>query len=605
MNEKDFIKQYFEEHKIVKNKKIIYNESELIIASIFLFLVYMLIKSFSKSNSQRIESRINNNPEIPRKIMDNLEEIKSIIINDIKGVDLKYIFKIIDSINDNLEKIEKTRNKKELIETITDQLMDLLENITKLYFKQEEYKKNNLFKKIKDLLIPFGLVDVFNKLIELEIKKNNNTIINDKREPVKITPQDIKDIIKPVERQQDDQFDEDEDDDFDLEKELEKYDDENFDNDSEDQDEDEDREEEDSTNKTIDEIKKELLNKKNKLLSNIKNLEIKNILSYIFYNFNKFSEEDVYELYNLSKIDSDDFIEEFPQSNIYDKADELFKSELVPIGDYKKLLNYFDSMQIDMVDYNDNFFSIRIFADSYKFGTIRPVKMHDLILNPKIKYYYMLFSSENNNFFIAIKKDQQEDYEIIDKKIIFFIEQKENFFNANNITICQGKWSFIEEENRLILSKIQFKDDFEPLTKETLINRTFIAKREKSLIKEIINPNSISISEIITYYYCIKINNEIFIKEIEGDFISFLRSHHNEFWYKLNDTIHIFRFNEAPDIKEIMSRDLTINKTHSFLNKINKEGKISNKNFYKVKNSAIEDKDIIKINTRVANWISL
>ena len=98
MKEKDLIKLYFENY-YPNNKKYVYKEDFGIGSIIFLFLLLLMITTFSKSNSNQISKKINNDPEIPKEIIKNLEIIKNILIKDNPNKNLDDIMNLLDNLN--------------------------------------------------------------------------------------------------------------------------------------------------------------------------------------------------------------------------------------------------------------------------------------------------------------------------------------------------------------------------------------------------------------------------------------------------------------------------------------------------------------------------
>jgi hypothetical protein len=258
MKEKDLIKSYFENY-YPNNKKYVYKEDFGIGSVIFLFLLFLMIKAFSRSNSNEISKKIDNNPSIPVKIIKNLENIKDILIKDNPNKDLKEILILIEKLDDNLNLLSSTSNRNKVIQDITDQIIRFLELVTEMYSNQTPDKKDRLFNELNKILSIFGLSEMFKKLLEVannkgQIKADNNG------EVVNLSPDDLKNLVLEDDEddiQQDDEDDEDEVLNFDeigLEEEEEE----------------EEQEEDDETlrikkileNKDIDEIKKFITDKK-------------------------------------------------------------------------------------------------------------------------------------------------------------------------------------------------------------------------------------------------------------------------------------------------------------------------------------------------------
>ena len=630
MKEKDFIKYYFENHYYQKNKYV-YNEEWYIWGSIFLFLLYLIISSFSSSNSEKIVNTISKDPEAPKKIIRNLQEIKKIILNDFKNQkEVKDIFNLIDDIDDNLVRFNIEEEKKKLIKEVTDQMIFLIQKITILYADQSVEKKNNLFNEIKKILTYFGLVDLFLKLLEQENKKNNGIPKDNSDEVIKLKKEDFAEFTKdiPIPEEEDisklksdfnrslgiEEDEEESEEELTIEPETD-LNDEQFDDDDDENedlsitsDETEDRKKEILANKSLDQIKKEILSRRD-ILEYFKNNQTKEIYSYMLDNIDLFEKDEIEELYvNLIIYEPEDFYETFYSADIFLNAQGKYADYLVnlpPVGDFDKLLQYLKKKDIEVKEFPKKFW-IRIDVDSYRTGRISPIKVDQSLTG--LNYYLLMFYQDDNKFAIALKKEQKNDYKLLLRDFIFYINESKTDDYLEYEEICFGTWNFnSNKENKITLVAKSFSPGFEEIDIDTQQYKTFIGKREPNFIRELKNKNP-QYDEQYEYYYCIKNDEDIYIKLIEGNFLSFLRSVDNKNYLHYN--VHGMKIKldltkESTELKKLISIDAYRSKIQNFLNEASKNKKnLKDDNFIKVKKFTIAS-NAIRIDTTIPNWNNL
>ena len=343
MKEKDLIKSYFENY-YPNNKKYVYNEEfGLVVGLITIFLITLMIKAFSRSNATQVSQRIEQNPEIPKKIIKNLDNLKDILIKDNPNKDLKQILILIEETDQNLNLLSSTLNRDKIVQQITDQLIKFLELVTELYSNQTPDKKNRLFAELNKILNVFGLSELFKKLLEQankkgEIKKDNSN------ETVTLTTADLENLEIEDEDEESPTLDDEPEtmslDDIDVEEdEEEELDEEDIENKKK------------LENKTIDEIKEFIVSKKS-FVNKSGYALIKEPYEYIINNFNQYSNEEIKELYLLlinNEDDLNEFSDKFDSTDIYGKtADKIeqMKDLEATLTDYDKLFNYLKSKKI-------------------------------------------------------------------------------------------------------------------------------------------------------------------------------------------------------------------------------------------------------------------
>ena len=597
MKEKDLIKSYFENY-YPNNKKYVYNEEFGIGSVIFLFLLYLMIKAFSRSNASQIVDRIEQNPEIPKKIIKNLENIKDLLIKDNPNQDLKQILLLIEEIDQNLTLLSSSTNKDKIVQQITDQLIKFLELTLELYSNQTPDKKNRLFNELNNVLNIFGLSELFKRLLEQankkgEIKKDNSN------ETVTLTADDLKNLEIEDEEEENETIDD--------EPETISLDDIEIEEDEEDQEDEQDLENKRKLeNKSIDEIKKFIIDKKS-FVDKSGYIAIKEPYQYIINNFDQYSNEEIKELYLVllnNEDDLEEFSDQFDSSDIYQKtADKIeqIKDLEATLTDYDKLLNYLKSKKIYLEEYKHNRqFLIKIDSEQYKFGKIIPLKN-----NSNDKCYYLIFHEENNKFDIHIDPNDIDNYRLYDT---FFRLLFENVNILNLKKICEGNWKFPPEDQKINFSVTKYYPGFEKTDIESTIlnSKTFIAKQFRTSIKEQKTTNPL---EETLYYYCIKIDDSnIYVIEIRGDFLRFLKEINAKklFKYKTyNNQTKTFNFSDNQNILDLISIDCNTDKVHQFLQKISSgEKKIDfDENLFKKVNPYFIniEKGLITIKTS-GNW---
>jgi hypothetical protein len=562
MKEKDLIKLYFENY-YPNNKKYVYKEDFGIGSVIFLFILFLMIKTFSKSNSNEISKKIDNNPSIPVKIIKNLENIKDILIKDNPNKDLKEILILIEKLDDNLNLLSSTSNRNKVIQDITDQIIRFLELVTEMYFNQTPDKKDRLFNELNKILSIFGLSEMFKKL--LEVANNKGEIKADTGEVVSLSQDDLKNLVLEDDEIEEEQNEDDEDDVI------------NFDEIGlEDEEDEEEQEEDDETvrikkileNKDIDEIKKFITDKKD-FINTSSYVDIKESFEYIINNFKEYSNEELKQLY-IILYDNDkinDFSEAFGDSDIYQKtADKIeqIKDLQATLTDYDKLLNYLKTKNIYIEEYKHNRqFIIKINLEQYKFGKIIPLKSSDLS-----KSYFLMFHEENNKFDIYTDPQDIDNYRLYDTFFRFLFE---NINILNLKKACEGNWKFTSEDQKINFSVTKYYPGFEKTNIESVIinSKTFISKQFRTAIKEQKPTNPL---EDNLYYYCIKVDDSnLFVTEIKGDFLRFLKELFAKKFFKYktyNNQVKIYNFTDNQNLSDLISIDCNTDKNHQFLQKI-------------------------------------
>lgn len=580
MKDKEIIKSYFENY-YPNNNKYIYNEDWGIGAIIFLFLVFLMTKTFSSEKTPEIISKkIDDDPYIPEKIIKNLENIKRILIQHNPGQDLKEVLDLLDYIDDNLNELKRNPdNSKNLISSINDQLVKFLQYILKLYSKQDPNKKNILFIELNKILTLFGLSDIFRTL--LKTANDNNQITKDNStEKVRVTSFDDLDLgsEEETEESSESEDDEEDDDEITLNDTLKDFDvDDVF------------------KDMTLDQIKKEIINKKQSINSNKKiNKDIIKIFNYIISNFNKYNENDIKYLYMILKEEEE--LDSFENSDIFTKTTDFIEQEeyeKINKSDYEKLLNKLKEDDFFVHEYKQ-FFWIKIDVNKYKIKKIKPLKKDDL----SDDFYYMSFTT-SNEFEIKIKEKDKDKYRLYSVGQIFSFIMNENnnsdkeFLDA--LVIFQGQWEYDDDENNVKIKKIKkhpSNDLSEQDVEESITSsKTFIGKMVGSNIRKLkYNPSSIGKND--QYYYCIKNGNDFFIREIDHDFSLSIKEIYEKkyFKYSTKSLNSIYRFNDKDDLKDLIFIDTQTEKNHAFLNKIKP-----------IKNNKLNFEDVIfqKINPNV------
>lgn len=521
MKDKDLIKSYFENY-YPDNKKYVYNEDAGITALIFIFLLFLMIKAFSNKNVPVITRQIENNPKIPDQIIKNLENIKKIIIEHNPGKDLKFILTLLDEIDDNLILLKNKSNIEKTVEIINNQLIKFLQYVTELYEIQNSDKKNILFYELNKVLQFFGLSDIFEKL--LKVANDKKEIKTDDNKTIVLSQKDIDGLLTDEEREDikkiksDEEEEEEEEEDL-LDSEYEEDDD--FE-DSYDPEEEENKKilhEKDQSN-----IKLYIISKKHFVDTSSHKEEIVSVFNYIIDNINQFNLSDLKKLYLLLYKSENirDFEENFHRTDIFDiakdKLDEL-NSKYKNMSDYERLLNLLKNKKYFIEEYpNKKFFLIKIDSDDYKFGKIIPLSSSD-----KSDFYCLIFYEENQKFEINIKKEDEEKYKIYDPELKLLIENRIDILSLSKV--CEGNWNFTEGFKSIKFDISEYTRGYS-LTKYNDItrnNQTFIAKGLENLAQEQ-RIDTITIRDS-KYYYCIKPEEEgiLFMIEIKGDFISFLK----------------------------------------------------------------------------------
>ena len=598
MKEKDLIKSYFENY-YPNNKKYVYNEEfGLVVGLIAIFLITLMIKAFSRSNATQVSQRIEQNPEIPKKIIKNLDNLKDLLIKDNPNKDLKQILILIEETDQNLNLLSSTLNRDKIVQQITDQLIKFLELVTELYSNQTPDKKNRLFAELNKILNVFGLSELFKKLLEQankkgEIKKDNSNEI------VTLTVADLENLEIEDEEEESPTLDDETEtmslDEIDVEEdEEEELDEEDIENKKK------------LENKTIDEIKEFIVSKKS-FVNKSGYALIKEPYEYIINNFNQYSNEEIKELYLLlinNEDDLNEFSDKFDSTDIYGKtADKIeqMKDLEATLTDYDKLFNYLKSKKVYLEEYKHNRqFLIKINSDQYKFGKIIPLKKESTE-----KCYYLVFHEENNKFDIHIDPKDQENYRLYDTFFKFLFEEV-NILNLKKI--CEGNWRFPPEEQKISFSVTKYYPGFEKTDIESTIlnSKTFIAKQFRTSIKEQKTTNPL---DDTLYYYCIKIDDSnLYVTEIRGDFLRFLKEINakNLFKYKTyNNQIKTFNFSDNQNLSDLISIDCNTDKVHQFLQKISSgQKKVDfDENFFKKVNPYFinTEKGLITIKTS-GNW---
>lgn len=622
IKEDNLIKLYFENYYPDK-KKYIYHEDWGVASVIFLFLLFLMIKTFSKKNVPVIADKIEKDPMIPERVIRNLENIKKIIIKDNPGKDLKIILSLINDIDNNLNLLSDDQNKEKIIEQITNQIIKFLELITDLYANQNEKKKDILFAELNSILSLFGLSEIFKKLIEDAnnkrkiIKDNSNEIVKLSKddldqivtpdEVVKLSPEDLNEIIIP------DQEDEKESSIFNIkddEDESLTLDDFVSDDEEEEQIVEEDPEALRIKNllgdKNIEEIKRFIVDKK-AFIDQSRYLDIKEAYEYIINNFNLYTSDEIKEVY-VFLIDSNNILREFEElfggSILYEKvADQIeyLKDLEATFTDYDKLLIYLKSKKIYIEEYKQNkLFIIKINSEEYRFGKLIPLKNNDI----STKFYYLVFHEENNKFDIYINPNDVASYRLYDASFKFLFENT-NLLELKKI--CEGDWTFNVQDKKFTFIITKPYPGFEKTNIEDVVinSKTYIGKDFRASIKEFKgNP-----SDGVLYYYCIKIDDsEIFVKEINGNFLNFIKEMQIKkyFRYKTyNNQIKMFRFDDNKDLIDLINIDCNTGKNHKFLQSISsgKEKLAFDDQIFKKVNSFLikQEKGITVINT-TRNW---
>ena len=560
MKDQDLIKSYFNDY-YPDNKRYVYNESVGVTAVIFLFLLYLMTKAFSSKNVPVITKRIENDPQIPDTIIKNLENIKKIIIDHNPGKDLKYVFNLLDQIDDNLNLLKKESNMQKTVGLINDQLIKFLEYITELYAEQTDERKTLLFNELNKVLYVFGLSDIFEKL--LKAANDNKQIKNDNKQTVVLSQKDIdgfltseeKEDIEKLKKSSDEEEEEEEEDNLSLD-----------DEDDYEMDLELDPEEEENKKilheKSADNIKL-FISAKKVFVDTSKYPETKKPFDYIVNNINDFELNDLKELYLLlNKINLvDDFDEPFHATRIFSTAEaklEEIEEKERSKTQYERLLSFFknNNRRYFIKDFSEGekHFVVKIDSDDYSFGTIKPISTDD-----GSNYYYLIFYDEDDKFEIRINPNDKENYRAYDSDLKMIVED----INVLTLTkVCFGRWNYSSDFKNINFKNITYSKGYE-ITKYIHISKsseTFIAKSTPAESSAREHSPSTAPQKSSKYYYCIKpeIEGYLFMTEIKGDFISFLKQIYSDgyFNYLTYDNKYTkFNINQYKDLKELILFD--------------------------------------------------
>lgn len=602
MKEKDLIKLYFENY-YPNNKKHVYQEEvSITVGLIFLFLLFLMIKSFSKSNASEVSEKIERDPQIPKKIIKNLEDIEKIITNDNPNKDLKEILLLINELDNNLNELSSSSDRNKLIEKITDQIINLLQIITQLYVDQSTEKKDRLFNELNKILSIFGLSELFLKLLKSANQKNE--IKTDEGKSVKLNADNFSDLADEMLADEEDE----------QEDEEEEVDEEPLNLGS-----DEDLEREDIlNNKTIDQIKEEIIGKK-RFIEDGEIPYIRKMFNYIINNFDKYEDnliKDLYVYLYQSENDIDTFDSLFKGTTVFNLTVELIEEEQQlksSLSDYDKLLLFLKSKNIYVEEIslgNRKEFLIKIDINKYRTGKIFPLKIN----NHETKCYYLVFY-EKGTFNIYIDPKDIPEYKLYDSFFQFVLNENTNISNFE--ILFSGKWKYDDSNNKIDISVLRNtiptydEINIEEISKDskTYILKDYIYSNKLKEIKNAdINPK---IEE--TYWYCIKYDeNTYYIKKIEGDFLSYLREIYNRrsFSYQGSSSLNInINFSNKSNLVDLIFIDSHVRGkgNYNFLNKIsnNKSPLILNKEFFQKINitSKIKNAKLLEFNTSNKNWV--
>jgi len=607
MKEKDLIKLYFENY-YPNNKKYVYKEDFGIGSIIFLFLLLLMITTFSKSNSNQISKKINNDPEIPKEIIKNLEIIKNILIKDNPNKNLDDIMNLLDNLNDNLNLLSTTSNKTSLVESITDQIIKFLKLITEIYSTQTPDKKDKLFTELNKILNVFGLSDLFLKLLKASNEKGEITADNT-GEVVQLSSDQLEDFASSIEEddQEEDEEDEEEDEDLSLSSYIP-------------QEDERDEEEQDILkNKNIDEIKREIISKK-LFIDTSKKSYIKTHFNYIITNFNKYDDELVKDLYLFLYNSSDDietFEDMFTGTPIFNLTLEFIEEEEIQkstLSEYDKFLLFLKQQDIYIEEINlenRKEFLVKIDINKYKQGKLIPLKNN----NHNVKCYYIVFY-EKGTFTIYIDPKDISEYKLYDSFFQFIIN--ENISVSNFEILFTGKWRYNDFEKKISINIIKNETSkYDEINTDEINNKTYILKEyiQSNKLKEVKNPNNIDPKSEEIYWYCIKYDdNTYYLKKIEGDFLSYLKDLSNKKMFSYQGSSNFnsnINFNDKENLVDLIYIDSHVSGKglYNFLKKIsiNKNVLINNKEHFKKLNPASLIRNsktkILEINTSRTNWL--
>jgi hypothetical protein len=608
MKEKDFIKLYFEELYPDKKRYVYKEDFSLLGGLFFLFLVFLAIRAFSRTESSEITKKIENNPKITEKVIKNLEQIKKIIIDDNPNKNLKITLNLIDQIDDNLSLLSKTSNKEKLVEDIINQLIKLLEDVTELYSNQTPEKKNKLFDELNDVLKNFGLSGRFLELLKEankkgEIKKDNTN------ETVILTPDDLKNFEVEEENEEDEyQISGEEDEEDEEELTLP---------DEEDEEEEQDEEDPRLKNKTLDQIRTEIVSYKT-FVNSSKKTYIKESFNYIADHVNEYDEMILKKLL-ISLYDSNKIIDDF--EDLYDHEImtgaldqiEAEKEQRALLSDYDKMLLYLKDKNTYIEEYtgiNRKEFLVKINIEKYKNGIITPYKKDESFTD----CYYLLFKEKNSTLDIYIDKKDIDNYILYNDFFNFILN--EDVTNLSNFDIIfSGKWNF-DDLNKKIDLKIKPNENkkFDPINYEDIIkiNKTYVLKQFETILKEIKNTKNITLKEEDVYWYCIKYDDKnYYIKQIEGNFLHYLKEVYHKKSFKLDRLSFDSTINFADKIDLIhlvyMDSHVSSNDTNfDFIKKTSVNKQIipfNDQKFKKINPSKIKKGQRLEINKTEEGWL--
>ena len=640
MNDKQIIDQYFNNYFSNKKKKI-YNEDLLTgfaIGAFLYFLFYILLRTFTvnKYEKEAITTKLEDNPKQVQQIIKFLDEIKRIIKNDITNKKLDKAFNIIDSLDNSLLSFKKnndSQKSQQIVTSIIDNIKLLLEEILNLYGDQNKEKKENIFNKLKFILNQFGLSQKFELILKQVLENNNNIIKNDEKENVTVKPEEVENVIASdasnIKNEVINVIDREEVNMSDLppDEDEEAYD----------IDEDEDEIPESDTDKRIriDTHKSILKNKKDffiqKVTEAIKPIILAFILEISNKNSNVFDDEDITAAYTIltSNKNIRDTSEEFYDTDILKKGSELV-DEAKSSRNYTYLIDFFETENIliveqffdqqvgSMNDFNFNL-KIKIHRDKFIQGIISPIKINEN--NNSDDFYILTFISgkNKNTFNIKMTKEQEKTYELYYNtgKIPDFIIESTNL-QEYNIEICNGSWLIDPISNQKQNKKYElkfrtptFNKKFGEMTQIKNNYQIIIFKNTGNFFVEVRPPGLTQENIEKDYCFCIRIDNNYYLKEIKKDFYPNVTSELKKTGKITYNSIHGLKHETHEEIKRLITKYTANYHNKNFLEFNPKKDNTVNEfnlEFFKINNNAIEERTDtskntkIYISTTVPNW---
>ena len=642
MNENQIINQYFNNYFSNKKKKV-YNEDLITgfaIGAFLYFLFYILIRTFTvnKYQQESITTRLEDSPKTVEQIIKFLDEIKKIIKNDITNKKLDKAFSLIDSLDNSLLSLKKSKDhekNQQTVLSIINNIKTLLEEILELYSEQDRNKKENIFNRLKNILSQFGLNERFELILKQILEKNNNVIKNDEKQPITVDPEIVINTVSapstPVKNKgEEDKVEpippslesDEEEITFRKVEEISASDlkdvDTSDEEPEEEQEEDDIDETEESAREEEESKKLEDLKKKNDLTIRKKTYidkvptSLKIQITIALHMLNNVPIEEVVELYDVlnSGKNGNDLIDAIIETEIFEKVKKKIEATEI-LEDFTNLKQFFDDKQIKTDDliidiareggnFNDDKYTlnVKIYKNKFSEGIIKPLNETDSNDSGFKDFYVLSFIKEPNNkqniFSVKMTDTQKLEYQLFKDKFTFNESSK---YPQHNVIICNGIWDLNIESKTLKFSKIIFESDFGKIVEINKSYEIIIFKKGTTSYTEIKNIPTLKKDNVSKFYFVIRIDKDYYLKEITKNFFPQVTTYLKTFgkipYLNKDGSVHYKTDNE---IKKLVTTFIVPNKNQDFL-EFNPLGEISDdqedieqdNNFFKLNNDAISE----------------